>query len=801
MKTTCDNNLRILIAVNSHSESKFLGKTINKIKKENWIINEISTANLIDNTRKTINNDILLTFLPGNNTERERLVQAIQTIQKEIPVIAFDKKYSHQSEKSCLKAGVNDYITKSALTPELLKRTIQFSCIIHKEEHDLAERAKELNCMYTVGKIIEENSINPEKTLQKIAEVIPSGWQYPDNTGIKIIIDGKNYSSENFRETGWKLYTTINTQNTIFGSIQVNYLGNTEKEPFIEEEKKLLNEISVRIAKFVEHYKSNEKLITSEEKYRNLFNSSRDAILVANTNRKIIDANPAAEQLFGFNLEEIQGKQTEFLYDTTDEYEKMGRQLRSLYNKNGFYNLIKYRKKDDATFYGETNACQLKNNNGEVIGYVGIIRDITEKLQAEKAIKEQNEEYETLNEELKETNERIRKINEELRQSKEKAEESIRLKNAFLANMSHEIRTPMNGIIGFANLMKDNKHSPGKLNEYIEVIIERSYSLLNLLNDIIDLSKIDANQLTIEENEFSLNLFMDNLQNVFQQELDNLGKTDKITINIKKHFNDENDIVLSDESRLKQIFSNLVNNAIKFTQEGTVEFGYHLKDNTTLLFFVKDTGIGIPKSKQEAIFERFRQLDDSITRKYGGTGLGLAITKKLVQIMDGEIWVESNEGKGSVFFFTIPYKKSKEGSSDIPKIEEETFTYNWQDKLILIIEDDPASIEYLKEVFSVTKASVVTATNGKEGYRQYYNNKEQISLILMDVRLPDTSGLEITKKIREEDSDIPILAQTAYAMQKDHKASLEAGCNQHITKPINHNNLLSIVAQYLDNNH
>ncbi|MFP4605974.1 MAG: ATP-binding protein, partial [Bacteroidales bacterium] len=757
---------------------------------------------IIKNSEITKSNDILLLFLPKDNAEKERLIQAIQKVHKEIPVIAIDKKYSFQSEKICIEAGVSDYITKPALTPELLKRSIRFSCIIHEEEHNLAERVKELNCMYQIGKIIEENNNNPKQTLQKIAEVIPEGWQYPDNTCAKIIIDGKTYSSGNFRETKWKLYTTLNTQNNIFGSIEVNYLEempNIGNDPFLEEERKLLNEISVRVAKFVEHYKSHEELINNEEKYRNLFNSSRDAILVANTDRRIIDANPAAEQLFGFSLEEIEGKQTEFLYDTSEDYEQMGMELKNLYNKSGFLDLIKYRKKDNNTFYGETNASQLKNSKGEIVGYVGLIRDITDKLQAEKAIKEQNEEYEALNEELKETNERIRTINEELRQSKEKAEESIRLKNAFLANMSHEIRTPMNGIIGFANLMKDNKQSPEKQNEFIDVIVERSHSLLNLLNDIIDLAKIDANQLTIEEDEFSLNLLMDNLQNIFQQELSNLNKAEKISIRISKGFNNENDIVLNDESRLKQIFSNLINNAIKFTKEGTIEFGYKLKDSKTLLFFVKDTGIGIPTSKQEAIFERFRQVDDSITRKYGGTGLGLAITKELVQVLDGEIWVESKEEEGSIFYFTMPYKKSEAIRPDLTRIENETVIYNWKDKHILIIEDDLPSMNYLKEVLSVTNASIITATTGEEGYQQYCNNKEKLSLILMDLRLPDTTGLEITKQIREVDSAIPILAQTAHAMKKDYKSSIEAGCNEHITKPISHTDLLSIIDRYLNN--
>ncbi|MFO8234220.1 MAG: ATP-binding protein [Bacteroidales bacterium] len=800
MKNTSIKKLKILLIITAGETDQFAEEIKKLISENKW---EFHIKNSL---QETLNNvalkkqyDIALIVTKPTVFESQEITKAIKKITTQIPVIVIEDEYNKQQEQKSLEAGAYDYITKNILTADLLKRSIKFGEIVHTEVKALRERTKELNCMYQIGKILEQKNLDAEITLQKITDIIPQGFQYPEITCVRINIDGKSYKTRNFYETEWKLYTTINSEEKIFGSVEVFYMGkkiNTYGEFFLREEKYLINEISIIIAKFIENHKSQHALKENEEKYRNLFNSSRDAILVADTERNIIDANPAAEELFGYKIEEIQGKKTQFLYDTSDEYKKMGEWLKQYYN-NGFFNLIRYKKKDNNSFYGETNACYLKNSNGEVIGFVGLIRDITEHLEAEKAIKEQNEEYEALNEELKETNERIKNINEELQISKEKAEESIRLKNAFLANMSHEIRTPMNGIIGFANLIKDNKHNPEKMNEFVDIIEERSHSLLSLLDDIIDLSKIDARQLKIEENKCSLNILMDNLYDIFQQELNDLEK-ENIALSVHKTFTNGNDIIISDESRIKQILSNLIKNAIKFTPEGEIEIGYNLRNLDTLIFYVKDTGIGIPQNKKEEIFERFRQLDDSITRKYGGTGLGLAITKELLHYLGGEIWVESEENKGSTFYFTIPYKKSEESIQPISKTTEKSISYNWQDKRILIIEDDLASTEYLKEVLSDTKAEIITAGTGEEGYQQYCVHKKDLRVILMDIRLPDISGLEITKKIRQENPKIPILAQSAYAMKNDKISCINAGCNEYITKPIPHKSLLEILNQYMN---
>jgi len=266
-----------------------------------------------------------------------------------------------------------------------------------------------------------------------------------------------------------------------------------------------------------------------------------------------------------------------------------------------------------------------------------------------------------------------------LNQAKEKAEESDLLKSAFLANMSHEIRTPLNGMLGIAELMKDRVVDENERHEYLNIITSSGYDLLNIINDIIDISKIEANLLTISPIHFSLNDLFYKLDKFYQIRK---GQMNKQAISVKKQIglSDGDDIIISDESRVYQVLSNLLQNALKYTQEGLIEYGYLLLDNSKLMFYVKDSGIGIPDDKRELIFERFRQVDDSQTRMFGGTGLGLSICKRLVELMDGDIWFESVLGKGSIFYFTLPYKCGASANSE--KNIKPTFARNWNDKTI-----------------------------------------------------------------------------------------------------------------------
>ena len=377
--------------------------------------------------------------------------------------------------------------------------------------------------------------------------------------------------------------------------------------------------------------------------------------------------------------------------------------------------------------------------------------------------------------------------------SKEKAEESDRLKSAFLANMSHEIRTPMNGILGFSQILQESDYPKDQQKKFLGIIHSRTQQLLNIINDILDISKIEANQLTLNFQHFNLHDLMQELYTTYKNQLE---KDEKTQIQLKKDFslNYQGSYIESDVQRLRQIMDNLLNNAIKFTDEGIIEFGYNLKDEGTLVFFVKDTGIGIPSDKKDQVFERFRQVDDSSNRAYEGTGLGLTITKSLVELLGGEMWIDSTEGEGSVFYFTLPYKAQNTAKKE--ETEKNEAEYNWQSKTFLIVEDDPTSLEYLKEVIEPKGAELILKQTGEEGYQAFRDNTD-IDLILMDIRLPDISGMEIIKRIRETNNEVKIIAQTAYAMGEDRKLCLQAGADDYIAKPIKISDLLSIINKYV----
>jgi signal transduction histidine kinase len=289
--------------------------------------------------------------------------------------------------------------------------------------------------------------------------------------------------------------------------------------------------------------------------------------------------------------------------------------------------------------------------------------EIAERIQIEKSLRERelelkksNKEYLIINEELSEKNDEIVAMYKDLITAKDKAEESDRLKTAFLANVSHEIRTPMNAIIGFSDLLDDESMDNDTRKLFTHTIKTRSADLLNIINDILDISKLESGLLKIDAFSGSVSQILNELISYYNTKNKNISKK-PIIFNLRYSLIPEHDYIITDFNRLKQVLMNLIDNAFKFTSEGLIEIGCKEKDSNTLLFYVKDTGIGIPSQKLELIFERFRQATDSyLSSKFGGTGLGLSISKGLIELMEGEIWVESTEGKGTTFFFTTPLK-------------------------------------------------------------------------------------------------------------------------------------------------
>lgn len=382
----------------------------------------------------------------------------------------------------------------------------------------------------------------------------------------------------------------------------------------------------------------------------------------------------------------------------------------------------------------------------------------------------------------------------ELIKAKNKAEESDKLKSAFLANMSHEIRTPMNAIKGFAQLLEDPELTIEKRHKFIKIINQRTDDLLMLINDILDTAKIEAGQMTIVETTENIGVLFNEICQFFitQQEMLNDKRLD---IKIINKLEPSQSIFTTDFFRLRQILINLLNNAIKFTDEGYVNFGCKLIENDTLVFFVEDSGIGIPADKKELVFAPFRQLNDShITRQHSGTGLGLSIVNGLLKLMNGKVWFNSNEGKGTTFYFTIPFKQETkkifEGFYNITDI------YDWKNKTVLLVEDDEFNAQLIIEYLLKTNIRILHAPNGLDAITLFKQNQD-IDITLMDIQLPDINGFELTQMFKSMNSNCVIIAQTAYAAESDKKRAISSGCIDYISKPIVQEQLLKIIQLHL----
>jgi PAS domain S-box-containing protein len=371
---------------------------------------------------------------------------------------------------------------------------------------------------------------------------------------------------------------------------------------------------------------------------------------------------------------------------------------------------------------------------------------------------------------------------ENLKKAKEKAEEADKLKSAFLANMSHEIRTPMNAIIGFSDLLVSEEYSLEEKKEFGNLIKNSGNSLLKLIDDIIDISIMEAGHLKLNISPQFVNTHLNEIILFFQEEKTVRGKQSvEIILNIPP--NSDKISINTDPVRFRQVINNLIGNALKFTENGRIEIGYRYENDSVLCFFVKDSGIGIRPEKLDKIFERFNKLEDD-RRIYAGTGLGLTISKKIVEELGGIMYVESEFEKGSTFSFTLPYYNSTLSlNSHLIEIENNIENkYLWKDKSILIVEDVDSNFLYLETLLIKTQAKLSWVKTGMEAVQ--YCKKNIPDIILMDIQLPELSGYEATRQIRQIHPFIPIIAQTAYAFSGEKEKILEAGCNDYITKPI-----------------
>ncbi len=496
----------------------------------------------------------------------------------------------------------------------------------------------------------------------------------------------------------------------------------------------------------------------SQEKMRTLslaLESISECVSITDYSNRIIFVNNSFCRTYGYTSGELIGKDISMVRSKMNNNEPVNNII--LDTMNGGWNgeLINI-KKDGTVFPIELSTSPIVDENGKTIALIGIANDIFER----------------------------KKVQQELILAKEKAEGSDKLKSAFLTNMSHELRTPLNAIIGFSGLMTANC-ADKEFVENLKIISNSGQHLLGLVEEILDISMIETGHIKIVQEKTELHSTLKEVKDIIHGER---LKENKAEIDLILNLDNRSDefYIVTDPGKLKQVLINLLKNALKFTEKGFIEFGYdHIYEGQQKLlkFYVKDTGIGIEDKYHDVIFNIFRQIDDSHTRKYSGTGIGLSIAKRIVEMLGGKIWLESESGKGSVFYFTlhelsdrldVDKKQPDSGTPDLLKLKG---------KSILVAEDEFTSFELLRIYLNKLNIRVLRANNGKEAIELCEKN-QNIDMILMDIKMPILNGLQAARIIKEKYPELPIVTQTAYATVSEKLEAEKLGCDGYLTKPI-----------------
>jgi PAS domain S-box-containing protein len=558
------------------------------------------------------------------------------------------------------------------------------------------------------------------------------------------------------------------SQPIIFHGATIGLLQVANKESdYTDTDFQILDRFSKQIApvldSFLKRKKLQDSIIESEEKYSSAFNSSPDMIIIMNPDDgKIIESNDAFTSISGFTREEANAATGLNLWMDTEELDLVLSSINEGKSIAGMEFLFKKKNGDSIIGLLSTKIIHI-NKNPYIVAF---IRDITES----------------------------KKTGIELRRAKEQAEESDQLKSSFLSNMSHEIRTPLNGILGFTNLLSEPDLPKDEQMDFIQTIHKSGERLLVTINNIIDIAKIESNMMESSVKATNINEKLEFICKFFQPEI----KIKGLLFICKNTFAESDALIKTDSEKLYGILTNLVKNAIKFTNEGTIELGCE-KKGKWLEFYVKDSGIGISREYLKVIFDRFRQGSDSLTRNYEGSGLGLSISKSYVEMMGGKMWVESEVGKGSIFYFTIPFNPvSKELKSNRKDINEKDQEFPIKNLKVLVAEDDEISNIIITRVLKNISKLILHAKTGVEAITFCKNNPD-IDLVFMDIRMPQLDGYEATRQIRQFNKDLIIIAQTANAFLGDREMAINAGCNDYITKPLNKTTLYDLIIRNCSN--
>jgi PAS domain S-box-containing protein len=757
--------LNILILEDNPSDAELIKVTL---KKAGITSNNLFVVDNKADYKKTIENEELDIILSDYSLPQFDALSALEITKEVLPKVPFIVVTGTLDEETAvdtIKSGAWDYVLKERIVR--LGPAVENALKLKKEKEKAQAAEKEIQKL-SAGIEQSPSAIIITDVEGNIEYVNPgfekiTGYTKDEVKGIKAEFIKASLAQENEEKELWETLKAGKEWKSVIQNKKKSGEYFWEKatiSPIKDESGNINNFLAIK-EDITQQKKAEDRIKYLKEFNELVLNTMSKGLLVEDKEGKIIFSNPALRELTGYSDEELIGiRWYKLLHNEVNEEKRNKIVNREFQCKETLEVQINHKSGEKIPVYISYNNIEKdKQFDGSIVSFTDI-RELKEK-------------------------------EKELKRAKEKAEESDRLKSEFLANMSHEIRTPMNGIMGFTRLLKQEGPSDDAWEHYIDIIYQSSNQLLRVINDIVDYSKIQAGQYELEENEIHLNVLMEELKELFEEEKKSMNK-DKIDIILSIPEQQEDKVIISDHGKIKQIFTNLIDNALKFTLKGEIEIGFYI-NNDYVNFFVSDTGIGISEEDQKIIFDRFRQVDSSTSRNYGGTGLGLTICKTLVELMDGEITLNSEEEKGTTFYFKVPFIEKQ--PSYYHKETQTKDSFHWPNKTILIVEDDYTSYLYFENLLESTSVNIMHAESAGKAWEIFYN--EKIDLILMDIRLEGENGLDLTQRIRKIDQTTPIIAQTAYALSDDRKKCIDAGCDDYITKPIESETLFEKIDQFL----
>lgn len=721
--------------------------------------------------------DILLCNLEIFGYSGVDFVRYVRDTHPDLPIIVVTSSGSEELAVRAMKMKVSDYIVLSGEGPGNLVRSI--ISVIENKKKDKEQRLIEdrIRADAIKYKVLTENApvgifstdqnsntnyVNPrwcEIARMNFDQAIGNGWLEKVHPDDRIPLNRKWQEDVVSGKSSLAEYRFLHEDGSI---TWVSGLA----APQIDENGNLQGYIGT-ILDITDHKKAEDKIIESEVYFRTLIDISPEGIITCDLDGKTTYGSRRAYEIFDepFNADSLNKPVLNWVHP---EYHQIilerftGIIAGSKKPATGEFKLLKH---DRTPFWAEMSSCPITDAKGKVTGLLIVCKDITERKTA----------------------------SAELLRAKEKAEESDRLKTAFLHNISHEIRTPLNAITGFSALLAEPDQTDETRKAFIDNIIRSSNHLLAIVNDIIEISNIEAGILKLNKNKVNLNALLNNFCKQFRAETSKKG----LLFTFSDSLPEERADVITDRAKLTEILSNLISNAIKFTDKGKIEIGYSLKDKN-LEFYVSDTGIGIAEDHHDKVFDRFFQLDNSTSRIYEGTGLGLSISKGFVEFLGGKIWLKSIPGEGTTFYFTIPYTAgSKPEKAEKKDIKGETTITSKGKKSILVVEDEENNSLLISKFLSKTGMNVIHAVNGREAV-EICSSGQKVDIVFMDIRMPEMDGYTATRQIIRMFPTIPVIIQSAFEIDK--ARALKSGCSEFISKPFTQEELLAIIRKHLPGN-